>query len=44
MDAPSPPKPVRFNRFLPYWAVVVSDMGQTYGSWIYRAWVFVSLT
>jgi ABC-2 type transport system permease protein len=43
MDATSPPKPVRFNRLLPYWAVMMSDMAQTYGSWIYRAWVFVSM-
>jgi ABC-type transport system involved in multi-copper enzyme maturation permease subunit len=43
MDASSGPKPVRFNRFLPYWAVLLSDMAQTYTSWIFRAWVFVSL-
>jgi hypothetical protein len=43
MDAPSASKPVRFNRFLPYWAVLLSDLSQTYGSWIFRAWVFVSL-
>src|SRR5438270_4942945 len=43
MDAPAPPKTVRMNRFLPYWAVFQADLKQTLKSWIYRVWVLVSL-
>src|SRR6202035_307130 len=38
MDATAPTKPVRINRFLPYWAVLQADMRQTLHSWVYRAW------
>jgi hypothetical protein len=44
MDAaPTPPKPVRINRWLPYWAVFQADVHQTLRSWVYRTWVLVSL-
>jgi ABC-2 type transport system permease protein len=37
------PKRVKINRFLPYWAVFQADVKQTLRSWIYRAWVLLSL-
>jgi ABC-2 type transport system permease protein len=37
------PNRVRFNRFLPYWAVFQSDFKATLHSWIYRVWVLLSL-
>jgi ABC-2 type transport system permease protein len=43
MDAPAPPKTLKINRLLPYWAVFQADIRQTLRSWIYRAWVFLSL-
>jgi ABC-type transport system involved in multi-copper enzyme maturation permease subunit len=36
-------KPVTFNRWLPYWAVLQYDVHQTLRSWVYRVWVGVSL-
>jgi len=39
MDAPNPT--IRFNRFLPYWAVLQTDVRQTLRSWVYRLWVLV---
>jgi ABC-type transport system involved in multi-copper enzyme maturation permease subunit len=36
-------KPVTFNRWLPYWAVLQADVHQTLRSWVYRVWVLVSL-
>src|SRR5947209_3179459 len=41
MDTPVATKPVRINRFLPYWAVLQADMRQTLHSWVYRAWVLL---
>lgn len=43
MDAPAPAKPVKINRFLPYWAVFQADIRQTLSSWVYRTWVLVSV-
>jgi hypothetical protein len=43
MDAPAAAKPVRINRWLPYWAVLQADVHATTRSWVYRTWVFVSL-
>jgi ABC-type transport system involved in multi-copper enzyme maturation permease subunit len=45
MDAPETPvvKPYRPLRFLPYWAVFQMDLHQTLHSWVYRAWVLLSL-
>src|SRR3954447_15803677 len=45
MDAPTPvpAKPVRINRWLPYWAVFQADVHQTLRSWVYRTWVLMSV-
>lgn len=43
MDAPTTLPAIRINRFLPYWAVLGSDVRQTINSWIYRLWVLLSL-
>ncbi|MCI0685093.1 MAG: ABC transporter permease [Gemmataceae bacterium] len=43
MDAPTTIPAVKINRFLPYWAVLQSDMRQTLRSWIYRLWVLMTL-
>ena len=43
MDAPTATKPVKINRWLPYWAVLQNDIRQTLASWVYRTWVLVSL-
>src|SRR5438105_3793142 len=43
MDAPAAVKPMKVNRFLPYWADLQADLKQTLSSWIYRVWVLVSL-
>lgn len=34
---------VRFNKFLPYWAVLQTDLRQTLRSWVYRLWVFMTI-
>ena len=34
---------VRFNKFLPYWAVLQTDLRQTVHSWVFRLWVLLSL-
>jgi ABC-2 type transport system permease protein len=36
-------KTVPIKRWLPYWAVFQSDARQTLHSWVYRAWVLVSV-
>src|SRR5918996_160529 len=41
MDAPTTSPPLRFNRFLPYWAVLQTDLRQTVRSWVYRLWVLL---
>ncbi|AMV23139.1 ABC-2 family transporter protein [Gemmata sp. SH-PL17] len=43
MDAPPPVVTVRFNKFLPYWAVFQTDLRQTARSWIYRLWVMMTV-
>jgi ABC-type transport system involved in multi-copper enzyme maturation permease subunit len=43
MDAIAAKKPVRINRWLPYWAVFQADVRQTLQSWVYRVWVLVSV-
>jgi hypothetical protein len=43
MEATTAPKPVRINRWLPYWAVFQADVRQTMNSWVYRVWVLVSV-
>jgi ABC-2 type transport system permease protein len=42
MDASSA-SPIRFNRLLPYWAVLQTDLRQTLRSWVYRLWVMTTL-
>jgi ABC-type transport system involved in multi-copper enzyme maturation permease subunit len=39
----TPAKPVKINRWLPYWAVFQADVGLTLRSWVYRFWVLLSL-
>src|SRR4029079_19619964 len=34
---------LRFNKFLPYWAVLQTDLRQTLRSWVYRLWVLMSV-
>jgi hypothetical protein len=43
MDASPPVVTVRFNRFLPYWAVFQTDLRQTIRSWVYRLWVLMTV-
>jgi hypothetical protein len=43
MDAPTAHPPLRFNRFLPYWAVLQTDLRQTLRSWVYRLWVLMTV-
>lgn len=42
MDA-AVPAAIRFNRFLPYWAVLQTDLQQTLRSWVYRLWVLMMI-
>src|SRR5687767_14591628 len=34
---------LRFNKFLPYWAVLQTDLRQTVRSWVYRLWVLMTV-
>lgn len=34
---------VKYNRWLPYWAVLQADVSQVMRGWVYRVWVAVSL-
>ncbi len=43
MDTPAPAKTIKINRLLPYWAVLQEDVRQALHSWVYRAWVLVSV-
>lgn len=43
MDASPPVVTLRFNRFLPYWAVFQTDLRQTARSWVYRLWVLMTI-
>lgn len=43
MDAVATKKPVKINRWLPYWAVFQADVRQTMQSWLYRTWVILSV-
>ena len=43
MDSLRTIKTVPIRRWLPYWAVFQSDTRQTVQSWVYRAWVLVSV-
>ncbi len=37
------PTPLRYHRWLPYWAVLCTDIRQTLRSWVYRLWFLVTL-
>lgn len=43
METTPPVVSVRFNKFLPYWAVLQTDIGQTLRGWLYRLWVLTGL-
>ena len=43
MDASPPVVTVRFNRFLPYWEVLQTDLRQTVRSWVFRLWVLMTV-
>jgi ABC-type transport system involved in multi-copper enzyme maturation permease subunit len=43
MDAAVAAIPFRFNRVLPYWAVLQTDLRQTARSWVYRLWVLMMM-
>jgi hypothetical protein len=43
MDQQPPVVTVRFNKFLPYWAVFQTDLRQTLRSWVYRLWVLMTV-
>jgi hypothetical protein len=42
VDTP-PVVTLRFNKFLPYWAVFQTDLRQTARSWVYRLWVIMTV-
>src|SRR5688572_11439572 len=37
------PTRLKYNRWLPYWAVFQADLHQTLRSWVYRVWIVVSV-
>jgi ABC-2 type transport system permease protein len=44
MDAAAPAvanSPMKYRKWLPYWAVLQTDLRQTLHSWVYRVWVVV---
>src|SRR5262245_32263517 len=43
MDAPAVPAPSRYLRWLPYWAVLQTDLRQTVHGWVWRTWVLATL-
>jgi hypothetical protein len=43
MDAPATPVQSRYIRWLPYWAVLQTDLRQTVRGWVWRTWVLASL-
>lgn len=43
MEAVAAQKPVKINRWLPYWAVFQADVRQTMQSWVYRTWIIMSI-
>src|SRR6186997_3304195 len=42
MDATAP-TPTRYLTWLPYWAVLQTDLRQTVRSWVYRIWVLAAV-
>jgi ABC-2 type transport system permease protein len=43
MEASPPVMTLRFNKYLPYWAVLQTDLRQTVRSWVYRLWVLITI-
>ena len=43
MDTPAVPVQSRYIRWLPYWAVLQTDLRQTVRGWVWRTWVLSSL-
>lgn len=43
MDAATPIPPLRYNRWLPYWAVFQMDLRQTMRSWVFRVWMLAAV-
>lgn len=43
MDSSPAVVTVRFNKFLPYWAVFQTDLRQTLRGWVYRLWVLTAV-
>ena len=44
MDVPAAVvAPFKYRRWLPYWAVLRTDVRQTLRSWVYRLWVVVTI-
>src|SRR5437763_1963223 len=44
MDVPAAVvAPFKYRRWLPYWAVLRTDVRQTFRSWVYRLWVVVTI-
>src|SRR5689334_7523480 len=43
MDTPATTAAPKIIRWLPYWAVLQSDVRQTQRSWVYRIWVMASV-
>jgi putative exporter of polyketide antibiotics len=43
MDAPAAPVQSRYIRWLPYWAVLQTDLRQTVRGWVWRTWVLATL-
>jgi hypothetical protein len=41
MDQTTAAATIRYNRLLPYWAVLQTDLRQTARSWVYRTWVLL---
>lgn len=41
--APTAVNVVKINRLLPYWAVFQADLRQTMRSWIFQAWMFLTM-
>jgi len=43
MDTPAVPVQSRYIRWLPYWAVLQTDLRQTVRGWVWRTWVLATL-
>src|SRR5262245_29814665 len=43
MDTPTTIPLPRYHRWLPYWAVLQTDLRQTLRSWVWRAWVLTAI-